>query len=76
MRLKTREENYNLNVWRYNSEYSAHMYGWFATGWAKGKNIPIISDLAESSYSADIEESWDLRFRSLIPTLTVGIMGY
>ena len=25
----TQEEKYNLNAWRFNSEYSVHMYGWF-----------------------------------------------
>ncbi|MDO5124663.1 MAG: RHS repeat-associated core domain-containing protein, partial [Eubacteriales bacterium] len=58
----TEEPEYNLNAWRFNSEYSVHMYGWYATGWAINKNIPFFSDMAKSSKKADIyQNEWDER---------------
>ena len=36
----------------YFSEYNLHMYGWFLTGWAHEKNIPILSDIADSCKNA------------------------
>ena len=35
----TGEENYNLNSWRYFSEYNTHMYSWYLFGWAYKKDI-------------------------------------
>ena len=33
-KAQTGEKWYNLNAWRYYSEYSAHMYAWLAVSWA------------------------------------------
>ena len=53
------------------------MYGWIATGWAKDKNIPLISIIARRSEDADIDKTeWDSRPEVLIPTIVIGILGY
>ena len=44
--------NYNKTARMYFSEYNLHMYGWFLTGWAHEKNIPILSDIADSCKNA------------------------
>ena len=51
-KANTQEENYNLNARRYFSEYNLHMWGWYASGWALDKNIPIISSIADSCNDA------------------------
>ena len=74
---QTEESHYNINAWRYYSEYSLHMYGWFATGWAKDKNISLISDIAERCEYAHVEKNdWDRNLEVLIPTIVIGIWGY
>ena len=73
---ETGEEKYNLNAWRHYSEYSLHMYGWYATGWAKDMSIPIFSDFAESCYTAEIDsKAWDSRTQVKMGTLIFGILG-
>lgn len=73
---ETGEEVYNLNAWRYNSEYSMHMYGWFATGWAYDKDIPLVSKWAERFFSAGVDpNSWDGRPLVDIATVVMGILG-
>ena len=59
----------------HNSEYSLHMYGWFATGWAEDKNIPVISIIAKSCYSADVGIAEDGRAIVDIPTYIIDMMG-
>lgn len=59
----------------YNSEYSLHMYGWFATGWAEDKNIPVISIIAKSCYSAEVGTAKDGRAIVDIPTYIIDMMG-
>ena len=74
---QTGERHYNLNAWRYNSEYSLHMYGWFATGWADGKEIPVFSSIALSCKDADIAKNkWDERFVVNLGTIIIGVLGY
>ena len=51
------------------------MYGWFATGWAEGKNIPVISKIAKSCYSAEVGTAEDGRAIVDIPTYIIGMMG-
>ena len=71
------EDDYNPNAWRYYSEYSVHMYGWFVTGWAFEKEVPIISKFASQTRKADIsDDSWDTRLEVLFPTLLFGILGF
>lgn len=74
---QTGERHYNLNAWRYNSEYSLHMYGWLATGWAYEKDIPFMSKVSEHCKDASVDKNkWDKRPDVLIPTIAVGILGY
>ena len=73
---QTGEEHYNLNAWRYYSEYSLHMYGWYATGWAYEKNIPVISKAAGSFKSADVDsQDWDTRAGVNLLTVVIGLLG-
>ena len=51
----TQDQTYNLNAWRYFSEYNFHMYAWRAFGWALDKNIPLLSEIANSASDADID---------------------
>lgn len=45
----------------YFAEYDFHMYAGYLTGWAHKKNIPLISDLAQSAHDAEITVGeWDL----------------
>ena len=45
---------YNKIAIMYYSEYNLHMYGWYLTGWAFGKKIPLISKFAERASDAEI----------------------
>ncbi len=74
-KANSEKAKFTINAWRYNSEYSLHMYGWFATGWAKDKNIPVISKIAKSCYSADVGIAEDGRAIVDIPTYIIGMMG-
>lgn len=51
------------------------MYGWFATGWAEDKNIPVISIIAKSCYSAEVGTAKDGRAIVDIPTYIIDMMG-
>ena len=74
---QTEESHYNLNAWRYYSEYGLHMYAWLATGWADGKDILLISEIAKRSKKADVDKTeWDTHPEVLIPTIVLGIWGY
>lgn len=73
---ETKSSYYNANAWRYHSEYSVHMYGWYATGWAKGKNIPIISAWALNFEKLDINQcSWDKRGYVNVGIAIWGVLG-
>lgn len=74
---QTEESHYNLNAWRYYSEYGLHMYGWLATGWALDKDVSVVSNIAKSCQDADVEiNSWDKRIEVNIGTIIIGILGY
>ena len=51
----TQDQTYNLNAWRYFSEYNFHMYAWYMFGWALDKNIPPLSDWADSAEDAYVD---------------------
>ena len=51
---ETHQDNYNFTAWSYYSEYSVHMYGWYVTGWAKNKKIPVFSNIATRAYKANV----------------------
>ena len=74
----TEEKYFNLNAWRYFSEYNTHMYSWYLFGWAYKKDIPLISYLAERAYEADIDtkyfEDGKNRWRNII-YIGVGLLG-
>ena len=73
---QTKEETYNSNAWRYYSEYSLHMYGWYATGWAMDKSIPKLSNYAEKFRFADVApDTMDPRPHVKIGTIMFGILG-
>ena len=68
-RAATDSSTYDLNTWRYYSEYSVHMYGWYLTGWSKDMNIPVISGWAGSFKYADVER-YDLDKRDYVNVAT------
>ena len=51
----TEDQTYNLNAWRYFSEYNFHMYAWYMFGWAHNKNIFLFSTIAKGAYEADVD---------------------
>ena len=73
---QTKEKNYNSKAWMYYSEYSLHMYAWLLTGFAYEKNIPILSEIAASAITADIEiGEADNRFFVRLFTYLIGALG-
>lgn len=54
---QTGEQWYSPNAWRYHSEYSLHMYGWYATGWAEDKGVPVFSNWADKFIYANVDPS-------------------
>ena len=76
VKQQTKSEHYDLNAWRYNSEYSVHMYGWYITGWAHSKNYGIVSTFAASCSDASIALNvWDNRWYVNVATVIFGIAG-
>ena len=74
---QTEEKHYDLNAWRYMNEYSLHMYGWIATGWAYTQKIPVVSSIAERCKIADVDtKQWDGRFVVDFGTAILGGLGY
>ena len=72
---QTGEESYNLNAWRYYSEYTFHEYGFYLTKWAYGKNYPVVSLMAYHFSSAEVEpDKWDV-FGVNVFTVIFGILG-
>lgn len=47
--------SYFEDAWRFFSEYNLHMYGWFVTGWAANKDVPIFSKIAEHCEQANVK---------------------
>ena len=73
---QTGQDKFNTTVWMYFSEYNLHMYGWYLTGWAHEKNIPLISDIAERTYSAEIiVGKWDSRWYVNVGIVILGLLG-
>lgn len=52
----TKDSWYNLNAWRYYSEYSFHMYAWMVTSsfFTGNDGDGFLSDIAYRAYEADI----------------------
>ena len=73
---QTGQDKFNTTTWMYFSEYNLHMYGWYLTSWALGKNIPLISDFAKSTSDADITAGkWDSRWYVNIGIVILGLLG-
>ena len=73
---QTGEDSYNLNAWRYYSEYSVHMYGWYATSWAYKQDYGIISQWAYNFREADVAANdWDSRWFVNVATTIWGTLG-
>ena len=73
---QTEQDKFNTTTWMYFSEYNLHMYGWYLTCWALGKNIPLISDFAKSTSDADINAGkWDSRWYVNIGIVILGLLG-
>ena len=76
VKQQTSQEKFNAISWMYFSEYNLHMYGWYLTGWAHENNIPLISDIAERTYSAEINVGkWDSRWYVNIGIVILGLLG-
>ena len=73
---QTEQERFYTITWMYFSEYNLHMYGWYLTGWAHEKNIPLISCIAERTYSAEITiGKWDSRWYVKVGIVILGLLG-
>ena len=76
VKQQTDQDVFNTTAWMYFSEYNLHMYGWYLTGWAHEKNVPLISDIAEKTYSAEINVGkWDSRWYVNIGIVILGLLG-
>ena len=57
-KFNTNDEKYNINSWRYFSEYKFHMYAQYLTGWIYKREIPIISGIANSEYETAVDPQY------------------
>ena len=74
---QTGEDHYNINAWRYYSEYTVHEYGWYVTSSAYEKDIPVVSSLADRFATADIyPQAWDERWYVNVATFIFGLIGF
>ena len=56
----TGEKYYNVNAWRYYSEYGFHMYAWMFTKNHHGEVETLAGDIADSAYHATVEtDQWE-----------------
>jgi len=70
-KFHSKESWYNLNAWRYYSEYSAHMYGWLGS-----IKFDFLSIYRGNLISADVDpEVLDTRTEILLPTILMAILG-
>ena len=73
---ETQESTYNFDAWAYHSEYSLHMYGWYATGWAHDNPSSHLFDVADKFYRANVTPHvMDERFIGKLGTIIWGIFG-
>ena len=76
VKQQTGQDLFNTTAWMYFSEYNLHMYGWYMTGWAHEKNIPLISGLAERTKSAEINVGkWDSGWYVNVGIVILGLLG-
>ena len=69
-KAKTGESWYNLNAWNYNSEYSAHMYGWKAYA-----DFGMFPNYAKNLAYADVFSNVVDTNLIIIPTILLAILG-
>ena len=70
---ETKEEVYNFDAWSYHSEYSVHMYGWYATSWAYEDLSSPLYDAAKKFRKADVlPGKMDPRIEGQIGTILWG----
>ena len=73
---ETEQSIYNDTARLYFSEYNLHMYGWFVSGWAYDKNIPVFSEIAKKAKEAYITSGKDdKRPWVSIPSRILGVLG-
>ena len=74
---QTGEQHYNLNAWRYHSEYSLHMSGWYLLGWAHDNpNYGKLYEWAGNFSDAGVlPNQWDSRWYVNIATAIMGGLG-
>ena len=74
----TKDGHYNLNAWRYYSEYNFHMYTYFGIDAAAENNNSFLSKKAKSAYHADVApdkfESGDDAWRNIF-YIAMGLLG-
>ena len=78
VKAQTGEKWYNLNAWRYYSEYNVHMYAWMLTSsfYTGNKGDGWISDIAYRARQADIlNNKCDSDPMVFIATLVFGALG-
>lgn len=51
---QTQSNQFDKDAKSFFSEYSLHMYAWYITSWADGKDIPKLSSIAASARKADV----------------------
>ena len=74
---QTGEEHYNINAWRYYSEYTLHECGWYISGWAYEQDVPVFSEVAARSKDANLsKDEWDNRWFVKVGTVFIGILGF
>lgn len=74
----TQEEKFNLNVWRFNSEYSVHMYSWFILKpfYTGDYSDSFFAKLAYRAQSAEIDANlWDPNWYVQVAGIIMGIFG-
>ena len=78
---QTKEDNYNINAWRYFSEYNFHMYAWLVTKskYTGKKGDGFLSDIAYSASSANVDpknfEDGPNRWRNIF-YIGIGLLGF
>ena len=75
----TGEKYYNVNAWRYYSEYGFHMYTWMFTKNHHGEVETLAGELAGSAYHATIDtknwEDWSKDWYRNLAYIFVGLLG-
>ena len=73
---QTGDSTYGINAWRYNSEYSMHMYGWYVINPFSELGNERIDAYAESAKKIHIEtHSADSNWKTRVVTFIFGLIG-